>query len=101
MMEIPQGGANGLILAQAGRFGGWSLYEGRQADLYLQLPRLAAVQRGCGTTASGRQDDDSIRVRLLMALACGKGGIGTIFVNGQKVAEGRIEQTQCCFFSAG
>ena len=30
----------------------------------------------------------------------GKGGIGTIFVNGQKVAEGRIEQTQCCFFSA-
>jgi arylsulfatase len=30
----------------------------------------------------------------------GKGGIGTILVNGQKVAEGRIERTQCCFFSA-
>ena len=30
----------------------------------------------------------------------GKGGIGTILVNGQKVAEGRIEHTQCCFFSA-
>ena len=30
----------------------------------------------------------------------GKGGIGTIFVNGQKVAEGRIEHTQCCAFSA-
>ena len=25
-VEIPQGGANGVILAQAGRFGGWSLY---------------------------------------------------------------------------
>ena len=25
----------------------------------------------------------------------GKGGNGTIFVNGQKVAEGRIEHTQC------
>ena len=25
-VEIPEGGANGVILAQAGRFGGWSLY---------------------------------------------------------------------------
>ena len=30
----------------------------------------------------------------------GKGGVGTISVNGQKVAEGRIEHTQCCAFSA-
>ena len=25
-VEIPKGGANGVVLAQAGRFGGWSLY---------------------------------------------------------------------------
>ena len=25
-VEIPEGGANGVILAQGGRFGGWSLY---------------------------------------------------------------------------
>lgn len=25
-VEIPEGGAEGVILAQAGRFGGWSLY---------------------------------------------------------------------------
>ena len=30
----------------------------------------------------------------------GKGGTGTIFVNGQKVAEGRIERTQPIMFSA-
>ena len=30
----------------------------------------------------------------------GKGGVGTIFVNGKKVATGRIERTQCCVFSA-
>jgi arylsulfatase len=30
----------------------------------------------------------------------GKGGVGTILINGQKVASGRIEQTQCCMFSA-
>ena len=30
----------------------------------------------------------------------GKGGTGTLFVNGKQVAEGRIKQTQCCVFSA-
>jgi hypothetical protein len=30
----------------------------------------------------------------------GKGGKGTIYVNGKDVATGRIDQTQCCIFSA-
>ncbi|MFX6808073.1 hypothetical protein ABTH26_20420, partial [Acinetobacter baumannii] len=30
----------------------------------------------------------------------GKGGIGTLFVNGRNVASGRIDRTQCCGFSA-
>ena len=30
----------------------------------------------------------------------GKGGLGTLFVNGEKVRQGRIEATQCCGFSA-
>jgi arylsulfatase len=30
----------------------------------------------------------------------GKGGTGTLFVNGEQVAQKRIEHTQCCAFSA-
>ena len=30
----------------------------------------------------------------------GRGGMGTLLVNSQKVAEGRIEHTQCCVYSA-
>ena len=35
-VEIPEGGANGVILAQAGRFGGWTLYlkEGKPTFVY-------------------------------------------------------------------
>ena len=29
----------------------------------------------------------------------GKGGTGRIFVNGEKVAEGRIDKTQCCLIA--
>jgi hypothetical protein len=35
-IEVPKGGANGVIIAQAGRFGGWSLYMkgGRVHEVY-------------------------------------------------------------------
>ena len=43
-LEIPEGGASGVILTQGGRFGGMvALYEGQQAGLYLQLPRSRPV----------------------------------------------------------
>ena len=35
-IEVPDGGANGVIVAQGGAFGGWSVYlhEGRPAYCY-------------------------------------------------------------------
>ena len=38
-IDIPAGGANGVILAQGGRFGGWSLYvkDGRPVYTYNYL----------------------------------------------------------------
>ena len=38
-VEIPKGGANGVILTQGGRFGGWSLYmkDGKPAYTYNYL----------------------------------------------------------------
>jgi arylsulfatase len=99
-VEIPQGGANGVILAQGGRFGGWSLYfkDGRPVYTYnflgLQQFNVAAAQ----TVAAGKAT-----IRFHFAYdggGSGKGGLGTIFVNGTKVAEARIERTQPGIFSA-
>jgi len=50
-VEIPQGGANGVILSQAGRFGGWSLYlkDGKPTYAYnflgLKKPRSQETKR--------------------------------------------------------
>ena len=99
-VEIPQGGANGVILAQAGRFGGWSLYvkDGKPVYTYnflgLQRFNIAASQPLSTGKATIRYEFASDGPGM------GKGGLGTISVNGQKVAEGRIEHTQCCVYSA-
>jgi arylsulfatase len=99
-IEVPEGGGQGAILAQGGRFGGWALYvkDGRPAYDYnflgLERTSIAAAER----LAPGRatlQFDFAYDGGGL-----GKGGTGTLFVNGRKVAEGRIERTQPTVFSA-
>ena len=99
-VEISSGDAHGTIIAQGGRFGGWSLYmkDGKPAYDYnflgLSHSTIAAAQSLPPGKATIRFDfayDGS---------GLGKGGTGTIFVNGQKVAEGRIERTQPMIFSA-
>jgi arylsulfatase len=98
-VDIPQTGAQGVIIAQAGRFGGWSLYlkDGKPTYTYnylgLQRFTVASPQSLHGGKAT-------IRFDFAYDGGMGKGGMGTLSVNSQKVAEGRIERTQCCVFSA-
>jgi arylsulfatase A-like enzyme len=99
-LDIPQGGANGVILAQGGRFGGWSLYlkDGKPTFTYnflgLDHYKVASPQPlGPGKSA----------VRMDFAYdggGLGKGGTATILVNENKVASGRIDRTQGIIFSA-
>jgi len=99
-VEIPKQGANGAIVAQAGRFGGWSLYvkDGKPAYTYnwLGLQRYTVV-----ATQALPAGKATIRFEFTYdGGGIGKGGVGTLFVNGKKVGTGRIERTQCCAFSA-
>jgi len=81
-------------------FGGWALYveDGVPAYDYnflgLQRTTIAATK----SLAPGKAT-----IRFDFAYdggGLGKGGNGTLFVNGEKVAEGRIERTQPMIFSA-
>jgi len=99
-VTIPKGGAKGVIIAQAGRFGGWSLYlkNGKPTYTYnyLGLKRFTIAARNA--VPSGKA-----AIRFEFAYdggGLGKGGTGTIFVNGKQAAQGRIEHTQAMIFSA-
>jgi arylsulfatase len=99
-VEVPAGGAKGTVIAQGGRFGGWSLYvkDGVPAYEYnflgLQRTTIAATR----PLAAGKNT-----IRFDFAYdggGPGKGGTGTLFVNGEKVGEGKIAHTQAGMFSA-
>jgi arylsulfatase len=99
-VEVPAGGGNGTIIAQGGRFGGWSLYvdDGVPGYDYNYLGLRRSSVRAGAPLAPGKAT-----IRFDFAYdggGPGKGGVGTLFVNGRKVAEGRIENTQAAIFSA-
>jgi arylsulfatase len=99
-IDVPNGGANGVILGQGGRFGGWSLYvkDGKPAYTYnflgLSQYTIASEKRLPAGPATVVLDFD------YDGGGVGKGGTARLSVNGKNVAEGRIEKTQPLIFSA-
>jgi arylsulfatase len=99
-LDVPTGRANGAILVQGGRFGGWALYvkDGVPAYDYnfLGLERFTVA-------AAEKLQPGKATIRFEFAYdggGLGKGGTGTLYVNHQKVAQGRIGRTQPMIFSA-
>jgi arylsulfatase A-like enzyme len=97
---VPDGGANGVLLAQGGAFGGWSLYmhEGRPKYCY----SLFGMQR-FEAEAESPVPPGKHQVRMEFAYdggGLGKGGMATLYVDGENVGEGRLEHTIPMLFSA-
>jgi arylsulfatase len=98
-IEIPQETAHGVIIAQGGRFGGWSLYvkDGKLKYCYNWLSRERYTLESKDSLPQGK-----VTVKFQFNYdggGVGKGGTGTLYVNDQKVGEGRIERTQPFIFS--
>jgi len=97
---IPKGGAEGVILAQAGRFGGWSLYL-KQCKPTYTYNWLGLKRYTIAATTPVPAGKATVRYEFAYdGGGLGKGGTGRLFVNGKKVAQGRIEKTQSFAFSA-
>lgn len=98
-VDVPEN-ANGIIITQGGRFGGWALYvkDGKPAYDY----NFLGMERST-VEASEALNPGKSTIRFEFAYdggGIGKGGMGTLYVNDKKVGEGRIERTQPAIFSA-
>ncbi|OCI30923.1 arylsulfatase [Oerskovia enterophila] len=99
-IEVPASGADGVIIAQGGRFGGWSLYakEGRLKFVY----NVLGIQE-FATEAQATVPEGTHQVRMEFVYDGGglaKGGDVTLFHDGTPVGTGRVGATQAMVFSA-
>ena len=99
-VDVPDGGANGVIMAQGGRFGGWTLYA---RDGHAKFAYNTLGIHEFATAADSPIPAGSHQVRVEFAYDGGglaKGGDVTLYYDGTPVGSGRVEVTQPMIFSA-
>jgi arylsulfatase A-like enzyme len=99
-VQVPEGGAEGVIVAQGGAFAGWSLYvkDGRPKYCYNLLGLQRFHVEGDAEIPPGTH-----QVRMEFTYdggGLGKGGTVSLYVDGAKTGEGRVEGTVPMIFSA-
>ena len=99
-LVVPEGGADGVIIAQGGRFGGWSFYakDGRIKFVYNVLGIQEFTTEADAPVPAG---DHQVRVEFAYdGGGLAKGGDVTLYHDGAAVGTGRVEATQPMIFSA-
>jgi arylsulfatase len=97
---VPDGGAEGVIIAQGGRFGGWSLYiaEGAVTFVYNVLGIQEFKTRADRVLPAGMHQ---VRMEFVYdGGGLGKGGGVTLYHDGEAAGTGRVAATQAMVFSA-
>ena len=99
-VDVPDGGASGVIVAQGGAFGGWSLYL-RHDGVPVYCYNLMGLQV---TKVAGSEPLTAGKHRVVMSFAYdgggpGRGGGVELSVDGETVAEARLERTVPLVFS--
>lgn len=89
-ISVPEGDASGVIIAQGGRFGGWSLYL-RDGGVPTYCYNLFGLQRfktnGADAVPPGIHQ---VRMEFDYGGGLGKGGTVRLFVDGEQTADARI-----------
>src|SRR5271169_2434503 len=97
---VPPTGAEGVIVAQGGNIGGWSLYAkgGKLKYCYNFLGIQCFYAESSDVLPPG---DHQVRMEFAYAGGgLGKGGTASLYVDGQKVGEGKVGATEPMLFSA-
>jgi len=91
-VEIPETGAEGILLTQGGRFAGWGFFleDGKPTYIYNYANADRYIIQSREKLPPGKS---TLRFDFDYDGGIGAGGTGKLFINQQQVAEGRIEKT--------
>jgi arylsulfatase len=100
-VDLKQDGSSGVLLAQGGRFGGWAFWvnQGKPVFSYNFLGLELYQVEGTRAVGAGKH---SLKVAFDYngeGGARGAGGTATLFIDGEKVGEGKVAKTHPNTFS--
>jgi hypothetical protein len=89
---VPQGGADGVLVAEGGGAGGYTLYIKDKKPIY-EYNYFAHEQYVVASSETLSPGPAVIRVDFKYDGGIGKGGLLSLFINDKKVGEARIDKT--------
>lgn len=94
-VEIPEGGSEGVLITQGGRFGGWGmLLVNGKPEFDYSFSNEARYKYRIASDRKLASGKHTIKFDFKYdGSGYGKSGTGTIFVDGEQVAQGKIERT--------
>ncbi|MBI3466901.1 MAG: arylsulfatase [Planctomycetes bacterium] len=98
-VEVPQSGASGVIIAQAGRFGGWSLYmkDSRVHEVYNFGGLARTTVSSPSPLTPGRH---TVHYEFIYdGGQPGSGGVSRMSIDGQRAGEVRVPRTMPFIYS--
>jgi arylsulfatase A-like enzyme len=99
-VDIPNATTNGVIIAQAGRFGGWSLYM-KAGKLHHEYNYFGFERTNIASPKALTPGHHILKYEFIIdAVKPGAGGKCILYIDGSKVAEGHIPKTEPFGFSA-
>jgi hypothetical protein len=99
-ITVPEGGVEGVIVAQGGNIGGWSLYAkgGKLKYCYNLLGIHYFYAEGADPLPAG---DHQVRMEFAYdGGGLGKGGTATLYVDGKEAGSTKVAATAAMVFSA-
>lgn len=91
-IDVPQGGADGVLIAQGGRFSGWSLYVADGRPMYCHNRGGERMYARAGSAVASGAHDVELRFDY-DGDGVGRGGQVALLVDGSEVASARLEHT--------
>lgn len=99
-VDIPKAGGNGVIIAQAGRFGGWALYM-KNGKLQHEYNYFGLENTRVSSATPVSPGTHTLKYEFVFdGGKPGAGGTSILYVDDKKVGEGKIPKTQPFVYSA-
>jgi arylsulfatase len=92
-VEVGKAPAEGVLVTQGGLFGGWALYVLKGKPVYFYNTANVAHAKVASPKVMGPGMHDVVLAFRYDGGGVGKGGVATLTVDGEKVAEGRVSST--------
>ncbi|ACQ79024.1 sulfatase [Beutenbergia cavernae DSM 12333] len=99
-VQVAEAGGRGVLLSQGGRTGGWALFLDADGHLVYTYSFVGVIEYTARSAEPVVAGEHQLRIEFAYdGGGFGKGGLASLYIDGEPVGEGRVERTHITLYS--